>query len=195
MKLQRQMPTVWFAIALAVIGLVMSACGSAGGGGAEAPAAPAKKPFVAPEWDSTEYRSEDGAFFLHYPSEFQEQPAQGPGALLSVASPSMVPRVDVTRIDAAGSGSIEEIGAGMEANMAQLGGGEAKIASSEMVTLRDGVTEAMRYNLDWTFQGFPLDSVILVVPTADYHVSVLVTGMDGADMAELEDIAFTLTVP
>ena len=178
--------------------LATGACTSAGGGAADAPSKPAaaeKKAFVAPEWESTEWRSEDGKFFLHYPSEFQEQPAQGPGALFTVASPSMVPRVDVAKIEDAGSSTMEEIGASLAANMAQLGGGEAEIATSEKVTLRDGVTEAIRYHLDWTFQGFPLDSVVLVVPVDAYHVSLLVTGMDGGDTAELDDIAYTLTLP
>jgi len=154
-----------------------------------------KKAFVAPEWDSTEFRHEDGVFFVHYPSDFQEQPPQGPGAVLSVASPSMVPRVDVTTIPNIGDASIDQVAEQLEANLAQVGGGEATVTTMEMVKLRDGVTDAMKFLADWSFQGFPLNSVVLVAPAADYHVNVMVTGMDGGDQEQLEDIAFTLTLP
>ncbi len=186
-------------LTLILMVVVISAMGLTGCASTEpmdvAPPAPVKMAFVPPTWESTEYRSEDGAFFVHYPSDFEMQPLQGDLSRLSVASPSLVPRVDVTVITEIADPAIDAVGASIAAGMAQLGGGTAEIASSEMVTLRDGVTEAMKFALDWTFQGFPLSSVVLVAPAADYHVNVMVTGMDGGDMAQLEDIAFTLTVP
>ncbi len=178
------------------VGFGLGACAS-GGGSVDAPAAapaPVKKAFVAPEWDSTEFRSEDGVFFLHYPSDFEVQPVQA-GGLLSVASPSLVPRVDVNQLAGIGDSSMEEVGSGLVTTMKQLGGGEAEITAAKMVKLSDEVTDAMRFDINWSFQGFPLSSVALVVPTDDYAINVLVTGMDGGDVAELEGIANTLTLP
>ena len=194
--ISRNQRTSFLVLAALLAGFALGACAS-GGGSADSPAAapaPVKKAFVAPEWDSTEFRSEDGVFFVHYPSDFQEQPAQA-GGVLSVASPSLVPRVDVSTLDGVQDSSIEEVGAGLIETMKQLGGGEAEITASQMVKLSDEVTDAMRFDVNWSFQGFPLTSVVLVVPTETYAINLLVTGMDGGDLAELEGIANTLTLP
>lgn len=170
--------------------------GCASGGAVDAPAAPAapaKTPFVAPEWESQSFDSEDHGFSVHFPADFSETPATG-GGLFSAASPNMVPRLDLNILPMAPTSSIEEVGASLEAAMAEVGGGEAKVTASKAVTLRDDVTEGMEFTLEWTFQGFPLQSLVLGAPSADGAsiVSVMVTGMQGADMAELADIAYTL---
>ncbi|MEM1250116.1 MAG: hypothetical protein AAGK22_27355 [Acidobacteriota bacterium] len=168
--------------------------GASGASATEAPA-PAKTPFVAPDWESQTYESEEHGFSVHYPSDFAESPATG-GGLFSAASPNMVPRLDLTIVPMPPTSSLEDVGAALESAMAQVGGGEAKVTASKAVTLKDDVTEGMEFALDWTFQGFPLSSVIVGAPSAtgESSVTVMVTGMQGGDMAELADNAYTLYV-
>ena len=68
------------------------------------------------------------------------------------------------------------------------------MTASKTVTLSDEVTEAMEFTMEWSFQGFPLQSLVLGAPSADGAsiVSVMVTGMQGGDLAELANVAYTL---
>ena len=177
--------------------LVASGCASTGSSSvasADVPSAPAvaaKKPMEPPSWDALVYENEEHGFSVHYPADFSEAPAQD-GGLFSAASPMQVPRIDVLLLPA--GSSIEELSPLLEQNMAQVGGGEAKVTASGGVTLEDEVTQGMEFTLDWTFQGFPLTSVVLGAPAEGGTVGVMVTGMQGGELQELRDIAYTLYV-
>jgi hypothetical protein len=177
----------------------MIGCASTGGGGGaasdvSAPAAPAKKAFQPPSFESTEFVSEEYGFRLHYPADFTVEETQAPSGLLTAASPSMVPRLDVNVSPQEGEASLEQAAAAVEAQMAQLGGGEAKVTGSEVITLQDGVTKAMRFDVDWSFQGFPLSSVVVLVANKGSLVNVTVTGMQGGEVADLHAISDTLYI-
>ncbi len=181
---------------LAATGFV--ACASTGSGGAAdrsaAAEAPVKTPFQAPEWESTEFVDADYGFRLHYPSDFTTEEAQAPAGRLTAASPMMAPRVDVNVTPYSGDSSLEEAAAATEAQMAQLGGGEAKVIAQEVITLKDDVTKGFEYVVEWTFQGFPLQSIVLLVPSTSGEelINVTATGMAGNELAELRNIAYTL---
>ena len=190
----RQTPMIVLLIATL---LPLFGCASRGGDVA-APASaaadvPSKKPFTPPAFDATKWSSEEYGFSVHYPSDFAEQPAQD-GGLFSAASPAQVPRIDLIAIPAAeiAGGSIDEIGDGVAAQLAELGGGEASVTSSKEVKLQDGVTDALEFVADWTFQGFPLQSVVVGTDVKDQWIAVLVTGLQGGDLEELSEIAYTL---
>ena len=175
---------------------LLAGCASGGGGDVTAPAAaeppmPAKKPFVAPDFEATEWKSEELGFSVHYPSDFAEQPPN-PGGLFTAASPAQVPRIDVLASPSPPDTSIDGVAAGVESALSALGGGEASVTNKKEVKLQDGVTDAMELVVEWTFQGFPLQSLVLGTVTGDQLVNVMVTGMQGGDMAELSEIAYTL---
>ncbi len=177
-----------------VVGCASGGSGSAPAvGGDAAPAAPAKKAFEPPAWESKVFENAEHAFSVHYPSDFAESPPTN-GGLFSAASPSQVPRLDVLVLPVPPSTPLDQIGAALADNMKQVGGGEAEVTSSKATTLQDGVTEGMEFTLSWTFQGFPLDSIILGAPspTGNGIIGVMVTGMQGGDMEQLRDIASTL---
>ena len=46
--------------------------------------------------------------------------------------------------------------------------------------------------VEWSFQGFPLESIVLLAPLGDDALNVTVTGMAGGDHDELRGIAYTL---
>ena len=52
----------------------------------------------------------------------------------------------------------------------------------------------MEMTVDWAFQGFPLQSSVLATVRGGSLVAVMVTGMQGGDVAQLSDIAYTLYV-
>ena len=178
--------------------LVGAGCASSGGdrGSAAAapaaPAAPAKKAFTPPAFDATEFKSEEHSFSVHYPSDYATETPQAPTGVLTAASPSMVPRIDVTVVPDPGTATLEEAGALVASNLGTVGGGEAKVTSSKETTLQDGVTEAQEFVVEWAFQGFPLQSVVLNVTSDGNIVNVMATGMAGGDTAELSEIAYTL---
>ena len=181
--------------------LLVVGCTSSGGATAPSAAAtdvaaapaPAKKPFVAPDWESEQYQNPDYGFSVHYPVDFQEQPVQD-GGLFSAASPQQVPRMDINLVPSSGA-SIDEIGAQLVQAMETLGGGEAQVTSSKMTKLADEVTEAMEWVMEWTFQGFPLQSYVLGTEVESQVVTVMVTGMQGGDVSDLSRIARTLHLP
>jgi hypothetical protein len=185
---------------LATVALGLAGCASAGGGAPEAasaadvapePAAPVRKAFVPPTWPAKSYDDEQHGFSVHYPADFEQQPAQE-GVLFTAASPMQAPRLDVTSGPVPGDGSLDAIAADLERNFAALGGGEAKVTAKKETVLRDEVTPAKELTLEWAFQGFPLQSSVVAVERAGALISVTVTGMQGTDIAELSDIAYTL---
>lgn len=192
-----------FVFALAIVALaagVAAGCASARGADADVtpavPPAPAKKPFTAPTFASKEWRSEEHGFLVHYPSDFEEQEAQGPTGVLTAASPMMAPRLDVNVSPVPDPvPSLEEVATQTQQTFATLGGGEAKVTSSQMTKLQDGLTPAMELVVEWTFQGFPLQTVALQAIHGDEMVNVTVTGLQGGAIEELRNIAYTLYFP
>lgn len=186
-----------FLLVLAGLAVLLGGCASAGGpdmptAPAEPPP-PAKKAFQPPAYDATAWRHEELGFSVHYPSDFQEEPGQG---LLTVASPAMAPRMDVSIIPAADAAdsSLEAVGEQIVASLKQIGGGEATLTESKETMLQDGVTGAMELVVDWQFQGaIPLQSVVLLAPVKDGStLNVTVTNMAGGDLDELREMAYTL---
>lgn len=173
-----------------VAALAFVGCGSSGGGADLEPPAPVKKPFQPPTFDAAVFEHEAPAFTVHYPSDFQQQEA--PDSLFTAASPAMVPRIDISLDTESEYDSPEELGSAVADVFAELGGGDATARSVERVTLQDGVTSAAEVVVDWSFQGFPLSSVVLLTPTSDGTVNVTVTGMEGGELDELREIAYTL---
>jgi hypothetical protein len=181
-----------------IVALPLAGCASGGAAGPgdvaapAAPAAPAKKPFEPPAWESAVYQNDELGFSVHYPTDYAEQPPQGEG-LFTAASAMQVPRIDVNRGAApAGPVSPEEVAAGVAESLGQVGGGEATVKEAREVTLRDGVTTGVESVIDWSFQGFPLQSLVLGVVQGDSLITVMVTGMQGGEVSELSDIAYTL---
>lgn len=183
--------------ATAVPGLV--ACRSAAPGGETAssrdievvPAPPARTPFVPPTWEAKKYTNDEHRFSVHYPADFAEQPAQE-GVLFTAASPMQAPRLDITTGPLPSDGTLDAIAADLERSFAALGGGEAKVTAKKETRLRDEVTPARELTLEWAFQGFPLQSSVVAVERDGKLISVTVTGMQGTDISELSDIAYTL---
>ncbi|HVS13195.1 MAG TPA: hypothetical protein VMV46_04680 [Thermoanaerobaculia bacterium] len=187
------------ALLAVVVALPLAACVSSGAAPrpgdvppAAAPAAPAKRPFEPPPWEAAVYENQEHGFSVHYPLDFGEQPPQGEG-LFTAASAMQVPRIDVNRTAApAGPVAPEEVAEGMAASLSQVGGGEATVREAREVTLRDGVTPGVESVVEWSFQGFPLQSFVLGVVQGDALITVMVTGMQGGEVTELSDIAYTL---
>jgi hypothetical protein len=195
------------AVAVQVAFLVASVIGCASGGAspgastdasagtagdvAAAPAAPAKKPFEPPAWPAAVYTNEELGFSVHYPADFEQQPAQG-GGLFTAASPMMVPRIDVNRADAPPDTTLAAGLAALAEGLGQTGGGEATVKESRETKLRDEVTPAIEGVVEWSFQGFPLQSFVVGTIQDGSMVTVTVTGMQGGDVAELSEIAYTL---
>ena len=185
-------------VATAILGaLLLSGCasgGSAAGAPADvpaAPAAPAKKPFESPAWEASVYENEELGFSVHYPTDFAEQPPQD-GGLFTAASPMQVPRLDVNRSPAGPDVALEDVLPALAENLGELSGGEATVKESRETKLRDEVTPAIEAVIDWSFQGFPLQSFVLGTIQHDSVITVMVTGMQGGEVAELSDIAYTL---
>lgn len=171
---------------------IASGCASSGGGDT-APATPAKAPFTPPAFESTAYRNTELGFSVHYPVDFTVQ--DSPGALLSVASPQQVPRVDVNAIPSVGDATLETVGQGVAAGFTQIGGSEATLVESKEVILQDGVTRAMEFIVDWAFQGFPIRTLALVAPAGDQAVQVSVTWADALgdrETSNVDAIAYSL---
>ncbi len=185
-------------LSLALV-LLLTGCASSTGGGAadvpREPPAPVKKPFTPPAFASTEWKSAEHGFLVHYPSDFEVQPAQGPAGVFTAASPMMAPRLDINVLPVVPGLTLEAAGELVKAQLGQLGGGEAKLASSTATKLQDGVSPAMEFVVEWTFQGFPLNSVVVLAPQGDKSVNLTVTGMQGGDLQQLRDIAYTLYFP
>ncbi|HVS64213.1 MAG TPA: hypothetical protein VMT85_12005 [Thermoanaerobaculia bacterium] len=190
----------WSALtAAAILGaLLLAGCasgGAAAGAPADvppaAPAAPAKKPFEPPAWEASVYQNEELGFSVHYPTDFAEQPPQD-GSLFTAASPMQVPRLDVSRSPAGPDVALEDVLPALAESLGQLGGGEATVKESRETKLRDEVTPAIEAVIDWSFQGFPLQSFVLGTIQGDSVITVMVTGMQGGEVAELSDIAYTL---
>lgn len=157
-----------------------------------APTQPQKQPFQPPSFEATAYASEEYGFSVHYPSDFAE--TEG-GGLMSAASPSMVPRVDVGVSDVPEDASLEAMGEQVAAALGSLGGGEAEVVSSKETTLQDGVTPAQEFVVDWSFQGFPIKSIVLTAVQGGRLFNVTVTtGTAFWDEAveQLTEIAYTL---
>lgn len=171
-----------------VLALVGCATGGAERTAPTTPDVATKKPFEAPAWESTKWHSEEHGFSIHYPSDYQEQ---AENSLFTAASPAMVPRVDVN-VGPVAATDAEGLGAAVAEGFKALGGGEATITSSKAVTLQDGVTAATELVLDWSFQGFPLTSVVLLAENGDGMINVTVTGGQGEDTGPLSEIAYTL---
>jgi hypothetical protein len=183
-------------ILLAALAFTGCATGGAGAPGSaadvpSAPAAPAKKPFEPPAWEANVYANEELGFSVHYPKDFTEQPAQD-GGLFTAASPMQVPRVDVSRFDATPETTLDAVLPMMAEGLGAVGGGEATVRESRQVELRDEVTPAIEGVIEWSFQGFPLQSFVLGTIQGDTVVAVTVTGMQGGELSELSDIAYTL---
>ena len=178
-------------LALAVLAVAFSGCASTGAGSAAAdvPAAPQKKAFVPPSYEAAEYASEEYGFSVHYPSDFQEQPGAG---LFAAASASQIPRIDITLIPGSPDASPETIASGLEAGLAELGGGEANVTASKETVLQDGVTPALELMVDWSFQGFPISSIVLITEAGGQMINVQVTTMEGGVDDRIKEIAYTL---
>ncbi len=159
---------------------------------AAAPAAPAKKAFTPPSYDATEFKSDEYSFSVHYPSDFATETPQGATGVLTAASPSMVPRLDVNVLPDPGAASLDAAGQQISDNLSTLGGGEATVTASKETTLQDGVTKAQEFLVEWSFQGFPLQSLVINAPSGGNLVNVMATGMQGGDTAPLEEIVYTL---
>lgn len=185
-------------ILLVAVVFVGAGCASSGAdrSGADAtpaaPAAPAKKAFTPPSYDATEFTSDEYSFSVHYPSDYATEPPQGPTGVLTAASPSMVPRIDVNVLPGPAAGTLDEAGALVADNLGTIGGGEAKVTSSKETMLQDGVTVAQEFVVEWSFQGFPLQSLVINASSGGHVINVMATGMQGGDVAELEEIAYTL---
>lgn len=184
-------------LVLAALALALGGCASAGGpdvpAAAPEPPPPAKQPFEPPSYDATAWHHDELGFSVHYPSDFQEQTGEG---VLTVASPAMAPRMDVSIIPA-GEGlstDLEVVGERLVAGFKEIGGGEATVTEAKETTLQDGVSPAMEFVVDWQFQGaIPLQSVVLMAPAKDGGaVNVTVTNMAGGDLDELREMAYTL---
>ena len=176
--------------------LIVVGCAS---GGADvstpAPAAPppAKKPFEAPSFESSVYENAEVGFSVHYPADFAEEDPQG--GLFNAVSPQQLPRVGIELLPTTGDGSLETFGEQVAAGYSQLGGGEAKIESAREVTLQDGVTEALEFIVDWSFQGFPIKSLALYAVKGTQTVQISVTWADAfGDRASqnVDEIAYSL---
>ena len=182
-------------IALAAC-LIVVGCAS-GGADVSAPVAaapePAKNPFEAPSFESKVYENAELGFSVHYPADFVEEEALG--GLFTVVSPQQVPRLDIAVLPATGDASLETTGEQVAAGYAQLGGGEATIESARVVTLQDGVTEALEFIVSWSFQGFPIKSLALYAAKGTQTVQVSVTWADAfGDRASqnVDEIAYSL---
>jgi hypothetical protein len=184
--------------ATAIPGLV--ACRSAAPGGETAaaprdievvPAPPARAPFVPPTWEAKKYTNEEHRFSVHYPADFEVQPVQD-GALFTAASPMQAPRLDITKGPLPSDGTLDTMAADVERNFAAIGGGEAKVTAKKETRLRDEVTPARELTVEWAFQGFPLQTSVVAVERDGMLITVTVTGMQGTDISELSDIAYTL---
>lgn len=187
-------PILW---TLALFAVLLGGCASAGGpdvtpASAEPPA-PVKQPFQAPSYEATAWHSDELGFSVHYPSDFREEPGQG---VLTVSSPAMAPRMDVSIVPAGTDGNVtlEAVGEQIASSFKQIGGGEANVTEAKETKLQDGVTDAMEFVVDWQFQGaIPLQSVVLMAPAKDGNlVNVTVTNMAGGDLEQLREIAYTL---
>ena len=182
-------------IALAAC-LVVVGCASGGADvSAPAPAAPppAKKAFEPPSFESKVYENTEVGFSVHYPAGFLEEDPQG--GLFTVVSPQQVPRVDIAVLPTTAAGSLETLGELVADGYSQLGGGEAKIESAREVTLQDGVTEALEFIVDWSFQGFPIKSLALYAVTGTQTVQISVTWAEAfGDRAsqKVDEIAYSL---
>ena len=185
----------WLAVAAVS---VLAGCASAGGGDAPAapaadapPAPPPRKPFVAPTWEAKKYANEQYGFSVHYPADFEEQPVQA-GGVFTAASPMQAPRLDITAAPAGGEVSLDVVASGIETSLSTIGGGQAKVTDKKAVKLRDEVTPAMEFTVNWTFQGIPLLSTAVATVRDGDLISVMVTGMEGTTITDLSDIAYTL---
>ncbi len=83
----------------------------------------------------------------------------------------------------------------MAAVFAQIGGGKAEIESAKETTLQDGVTQAMEFVVEWSFEGTPVKTLNLFVPRGPQLVQVAVTWVEavGARASlNVDEIAYSL---
>ena len=164
----------------------------------------AQQPFQPPSFEAKVYENAELGFSVHYPADFLEQdmppgvldePLPEAAVLFLATSPQGLPNVGILLHPGAEAVSLEAFGEQVAAVYAQIGGGEAKIESARETTLQDGVTEAIEFVVEFSFQGFPAKALTLFVSRGTQTVQVTVAWMDAmGDRAsqKVDEIAYSL---